>query len=368
MSEKIPRYVPTPEDLTKADGMMTNEEKKMSGERFEQKEKEIIEKIKSGQIKAWDKEVNDFEKDKKREMKKEAPLFFIYRDNTLFKKHFPIIQKKLAEMGRAVDKQIFPQGTQEKDIQQWYEENKEMLSKKAIISDRTAEAPYEMADEVKYELGARQVEYLDKLVSDVLMKVLFNDAIPESGDGNIETSKAFITTIIKNILKNPDQHPKKVLLLSSNMGDHLYEFDREKEENAEKDGKKDFSYTKEAREYVTIKIKEWLVECGLESEKIEVIQDEIHGELNIVPGHYFDSRQKKFLEKLDQPDTWIITDRHTGIDNNESESNAPIHSAIVLKMPTGNFFDEAKNHNLISSSEENLENEWEKVLKNEFGK
>ncbi len=36
-------------------------------------------------------------------------------------------------------------------------------------------------------------------------------------------------------------------------------------------------------------------------------------------------------------------------------------------MPPGNFFGEAKNHNLISYSEEEIENEWEKMLKSEFG-
>ncbi len=138
----------------------TTEEKAMSKERFEQKEKEIIEKLKSGQIKSWDKEASDFENEKEEEMKKFAPLFFIYRDNTLFKKHVPIIQKKLVEMGRQVDMQIFPQGTQEENIERWYKENKQLLSKKAIISDRTANIPYKMKDEIKYDLGARRIEYL----------------------------------------------------------------------------------------------------------------------------------------------------------------------------------------------------------------
>ncbi len=209
---------------------------------------------------------------------------------------------------------------------------------------------------------------VDQLISKVLKKVLFGENMPKSGDGNIETSKKFMTTIIKNILKNPDQHPEKVLLLSSNMGDHFFEFDKEKLKKEKEENKiENFSYSEEACEYVTTKIKKWLVECGLESKKIKVIKDKVAGKLNIVPGHYFDSEQKKLLEKIDQPKTWIITDRHTGIDNNEEESNRPIHSGIVLKMPLGNFFDEAKNHNLIYSSKKKIENEWKKILKNEFG-
>lgn len=358
------QYQPTKEEIKKAEDMMTEQEKQMSTQRFEQKEKEIIEKIKSGQIRSWSGEAIDFEKEKEEDMKRHAPLAFIYRDNTLFKKHVPIILKNLAEMGRHVDIQIFPEGTQREDIKKWYEENKELLSKKAIVSDRTADIPSEMNAEVKYKLGARKVEDLDRLISKVLKKILLGEV--EESDGNIETSKRFITTIIKNILKNHDQHPEKVLLLSSNMGSHLSEFDREKLKEGEKENK-DFAWTEEAREYVTVKVKEWLVECGLESEKIEVIQDKISGQLNRIPGCYFSGEQKKFLEKLDKPNTWIITDRHTGIDNNESETNAPIRSAIVLKMPLGNFYDEAKNHNLIYSSEEEIENEWKNVLKNEYG-
>lgn len=358
-------YQPTKEEIKKAEDMMTEEEKQMSAQIFKQKEKEVIEKIKSGQIRSWSEEAEDFEKEKVEEMKRHAPLSFIYRDNTLFKKHVPIILKNLAEMGRQVDTQIFPESTQKKDIEKWYEENKKLLSKKAIISDRTANIPYKMKKEVNYELGAREVEDLDRLTSKVFKKILFGEAEPKS-KGDIETSKRFMTTIIKNILKNPNQHPEKVLLLSSNMGDHLSDFDREKLKEGEKENK-DYAWTGEARKYVTAKVKEWLVGCGLESKKIEVIQDKITGKLNIIPGNYFNSEQEKFLEKLDRPNTWIITDRHTGIGNNESETNAPIRSAIVLKMPLGNFYEEAKNHNLIYYSEKEIENEWKNVLKNEFG-
>lgn len=355
MPKSPEQYKPTKEEIKKAEDMMTNDERAMSKTRFEEKEKEIIGKIKSGQIKSWDKEAQDFEKEKIKEMKQSAPLFFIYRDNTLFKKYVPIILKNLADMGRTVDIQIFPKGTQEKDIEKWYKENKELLSKKAIVSDGTATIPYQMEGEIKYELGARKVEGLDRIISEVLEKILFGGKKPKiDGDGDIETSKKFMTTIIKNILKNPDQHPEKVLLLSSRMGDHLAGFDlpefyREKSEEEKKENK-DYVRREEACKYVTAKVKEWLVECGLESKKIEVIQGE-----------------QKFLEKLDQPNTWIITDRHTHITNDESETDAPIRSAIVLSMPLGNFYNDAKNHNLIYSSEEEIENEWKNVLKNEFG-
>ncbi len=261
-------------------------------------------------------------------------------------------------MGRQVDMQNFPEGTQRREIEEWYKENKGLLSQKAIISDGTASIRYnKMYDEIRYDFGARVVENLDTLANRVLTGVLFGENALESDNGSIETNKRFMTTIIKNILKNPDQHPKEVQILSSHMGDHLGTFDGDSMEKTEEG----------AQEYVVTKIKEWLVESGLESEKIKVIPDEIGGRLNIVPGHYFGEQQREFLRKIDKPDTWIITDRHTGIGNDESLTNAPIRSGIVLKMPLGDFFEEVKNHNFVSYSEEEVENEWSKVLKSEFG-
>lgn len=346
MPKSPEQYQPTKEDVKKAEDIMTEEEKQMSAQRFEQKEKENI-----------------------KEMQRHAPLLFVYRDNTLFKKYVPIILKNLAEMGRQVDVMIFPEDTQREDIHKWYEENKELLSKKAIVSDVTAGIPYEMQDEVRYELGAREVESVDRLINKVLQKILFGDSIDEDGiedprgDGNVETSKRFITTVVKNILKNPNQHPEKVLILSSNMGDHIGEFDAEfdAEETSKMRNDFDFRYTKdtkEACEYVTAKVKEWLVESGLESEQIEVITDTIPNR----------SREEleEFLEKLDQPNTWVITDRHTSIGSRESDRRR-MRSAIVLKMPLGNFYEEAREQGILCSSEEEFEKEWKNLLKNEFG-
>lgn len=362
MSEK---YQATKEEIKKAESMLTEDQKKMSAERFRQKEEEIIETSnKYGSFKLSDK-LADFEEEKTREMKKSAPLFFIYRNNTLFKKYIPIILKNLNEMGRQVDVQIFPEGTQGADIERWYQENKELLSKKAIISDRTADIPHTISiKELKYELGARNVGDLDELINRVFKKIIFGNA-EFKNDGKIETSKEFMIMIVKNILKNQDQWPKKVLLLRSNMGDHFYEFDEEKLKE-EKKKNKDYSYTEEAGEYIVAKVKEWLIECGLKPEQVEIVPDIIREKLNIAPGSSFNNEQIKFLEKLDQPNTWIITDRHTRIDNNESETSVPIYLAVVLKMPLGDFFNEVKEHNLIYFSEEEIGNEFKKMLIEEF--
>ncbi len=347
-------YQPTKEEIQKAEDMMTDKEKAMSKTMFEEKEKEIIEKIKSGQINSRDNETLDFEKEKIEDMKKNAPLFFIYRDNTLFKNHIPTILKKLTEMGRQVDTQIFPEGTKDEDIKKWYEENKKLLSKKAIVSDQTANIPYKIA-ESKYELGFRRVDDIDRLAGRVFMEILFGGNLPEGNMGNLEKNKRFMTAIIKNILENPDQHPKEVHILSNKMGSHIHNFDRERIKKANEDGVEYFQDTKDACEYIADKVKEWLIESGLESEKIKIT-------------YYSDSEQKSFLEKIDKPGTWIITDRHTIISNDKSGTNAPIRSAIVLKMPPGDFYDEAKKHNLISYSEEAIDKEWDRILKNEFGK
>ncbi len=80
---------------------------------------------------------------------------------------------------------------------------------------------------------------------------------------------------MQNILKKPEQHPEKVIILSSNMGDHIPEFDKEKWEKRTLEDERNFSHTKEAEDYVTNNLKEWIIECGINPEKIEIIQGNI---------------------------------------------------------------------------------------------
>ncbi len=364
-----------------------------SKQAFEQREQEIAKKILSGEINAWDTEVGEFEKEKMAEMKKNAPLFFIYRDNELFRKHLPIVQKQLLEMGRELEAQVFPQGTSKEDIKKWYAENINVLSQKAVMSDQTARIPYDSEKKTKYELGARTIGSFDELTSRVLEDVLLgaHEGEYNRGKSDRENSAKLMIILIKNILENPVNRPEKVKILSSNMDNHLGDFDNVEfvrgqmytsrtqkeaienypiEENMLEQQKKQVHQSREA---ACIKnavefIKLWLIESGFVPEQIEIIDGRIVGDPNrIQDSVYFDDVQKKFLEEVDAPNTWVITDRHTGI-TNDLRSNAPLRSATVLRMPQSNFFDDAMNHNLVSCSEEKLEAVWERILKSEFGK
>ncbi len=79
-------YQPTKEEIKKAEDMMTDKEKAMSKGRFEEKEKEIIGKIKSGQIKLSDEEAINFEKEKREDMKK-TRLYFLFIEIILYLKN-----------------------------------------------------------------------------------------------------------------------------------------------------------------------------------------------------------------------------------------------------------------------------------------
>lgn len=313
-------------------------------EKLEQREKEIVKKIKLGQIETWDKKVVDFEKEKTKEMKKHATLFFIYRNNTLFEKQYPIIEKYLTKMGRQVDTQIFPQGTSEKEIQEWYKKNEELLSKKAIVSDQTARIPYEIEKRVMYDLGAREVGGLDKLIDIVMRKIVFGESKDKTDD--IESDKKFMITIVKNILMNPNRHPKKVLIFLSRMGDHLIK------------GAGVEPYSEAGEQYMVTKIKEWLIEGGIESQKIEKRKEKICSEPN---SSGISCINQDVLNNVDKPNYWIITDRHTDIKPDSTSL------AIALGMPLGNFYKDAKENGLINYSEEEIMDKWKEVLEKEFG-
>lgn len=343
----------------------TEEETKK--DELERREKEIAKKLKAGKITKWSPEVREFEKEKVEYMKENAPLFFIYRDNPLFSDHIPIILKKLTEMGRQVETQIFPAGTPEEEMKKWYERNKKLLSQKAVILDWKTDGCFgKEIEEEKYDLGSRLVMNLDGLMQKVTLRLLFGEDVPKIEitnrpvpeiENSIETNKRIVTTITKAILKNPEYCPKEVVILSTSMADHDLEFDREI----------GVMKYEEREEYIITKIKEWLVESGIDPQKIRISRKEIHGNRARSGYFYFDEEQRKFLKEIDKPGTWIITDRHTLITNDESKTNAPIRSAILLRMPPANFFRDAIEQKIIHYSQEDLERVWEEVLRSEFG-
>ena len=247
-------------------------------------------------------------------------------------------------MGRQVDTQIFPQGTSEKEIQEWYKKNEELLSKKAIVSDQTARIPYEIEKRVMYDLGAREVGGLDKLIDIVMRKIVFGESKDKTDD--IESDKKFMITIVKNILMNPNRHPKKVLIFLSRMGDHLIK------------GAGVEPYSEAGEQYMVTKIKEWLIEGGIESQKIEKRKEKICSEPN---SSGISCINQDVLNNVDKPNYWIITDRHTDIKPDSTSL------AIALGMPLGNFYKDAKENGLINYSEEEIMDKWKEVLEKEFG-
>jgi len=80
-----------------------------------------------------------------------------------------------------------------------------------------------------------------------------------------------------------------------------------------------------------------------------------------------DGEDKNFLETIDTQKTWIITDRHTIINNEKHyEMGNLIKSATVLKMPLSDLLDSALKYNLISCNEKTIDEAFDYVLKKEF--
>lgn len=312
--------------------------------------------------------MQDFENEKIKEMKENTPIFIVGRNNSLFESYIPKIVNYLAEMGRQVETKIFPQGTDEKKIEEWYKDNAQaMLTGKAIISDQTASVPYELSKEMRNEInGSRSVGNIDNLIRKVFNEILIGNSemrfnIFEGADP--EKIKTFMINTIQHILSNPQNNPEKIIIFKNKMGHHTNEIvDVKKDQYKHLDTHAASTISKEAGNqagidagnYVVAQIKEWLENGGF---AIEKIQEKAEGNNEYRDGV---SKYSKIFEESDLPNAWIIIDRHNDIKPGDAKS------AIVLGMPASNFYHDAMENNLINFSDEEIEKTLKDVLKKEF--
>lgn len=368
------KYVPSPEEITKAEEMMTPGERMAS----EKRERELR-----------------YEK---------LPVLLLYRDNDLFEQKTPELLETLKSFGRTVEVQRFPRETDPKIIGEWSAQHAKEMQDKIVVSDNTCgqarssinkqilkevenQTGKEPGAEISNKIGDLLKEqhkfgYLDQLYNQPLEIILRNKSgekleFSQFGmrqrewqiDLTMEETGQIFSEIIKQILKNPENKPEKVGIFITHLYDHspfntLFWERRDKEPgNA---GKKEYEKTlsldseKALLNEITEIIKNWLIDAGISQDIIETAG---------VPGPFFSqasSEQKEKMReefiKFDKKGYWLFRDRHINLSSADNKAMS-LKQGLELQLPLENLFNGVKDKGLIGGLDKTeIENAIQKSL------
>ena len=71
-----------------------------------------------------------------------GPMAVIYRDNDLFQEYVPEIESYIKSLNGEIQLAPFSKGTDKYTIQKWYEENRDALAGKVLLTDNTCYPEY----------------------------------------------------------------------------------------------------------------------------------------------------------------------------------------------------------------------------------
>lgn len=332
-------YQPSLEETTKAEEMMTGDQKEASEERV-----------------------------KSLEQKEQLPpVLVVYRYNDSFKEQILEMVKDLSAMGRKVEIQKFPFNTNKEEIENWYMQHKNDISGKEIISDWTASIPFSMREEL-ISKGVQESGKLDELINEAARRTVLGEKYRELDisknreEWTIEKSAEFFSAIIKHILKNPNNIPDNVVLLEDHILDHL-PFDKKELINelgikGEDFNNRSIDQNERMERLASEKLKGWLNNGGLNIDRGHFVVQRYRAQIGGGESHV----DKSLIGFADNPNYWVIADRHTGLSQND------FNAARFLYLPEGDFYKTAMDAGLIDiKPEESVEN-LKKVLEEKFAK
>ena len=301
-------------------------------------------------------------------------ILIIYRDNDLFEKQIPEMERIFSAMGRKVEIKNFPRGTDKNEIEEWHKENIERLAGVEIISDTTAKTPHGLYKEFQSQ-GTKSIGDLDDLMKKATEKVIWGmeggydryNAIGMARRPDLsehQQLKECYSPLIKHVLESQENVPNKIYLFSDHIIDHanvgaytgisyeneLYSY-LQSDFNHNFDGNPEYKKIKE--EFIskyTEEIKELLVESSINNEKI-VIKSE--------------RPSKQELQEIDQPGNWVIIDRHSDMFGGKEQIT--LANAKKLNLPEDSFFNSAREAGLIDIPNEEFVQKLEEIIKEKFG-
>jgi hypothetical protein len=282
-------------------------------------------------------------------------------------------------MGRKVSVQAFQEGTSKEEIQNWLEENKNSIyQENGFITDWTVRMTFDYPVDLKFE--NRDIGRLDEIIRKSLLRLLLkseeevlkNLLAGEEGKGSpyvkdMEENKIIFTSVIKNMLQDPENVPKKVYVFSYRMIDHISVLGKDplyeeltgkmaEAQNQEDKSRFKKIYTQTSETIANNIVKNWLIEGGIEPSKIVIVTEDF-SQYSTVPI----SERSKLIREVDKPNVWIIADRHQRIPS----LYGPFTSAKFFQWPIDSFIHDVINiySNMFSFSEEEIENALRESLK-----
>jgi len=342
------------------------------------REEEILQKLQRGEHKSLDEEYVRFKEEFKKEILNRGALIFIYRDNNLFRRYMPIATKIITEMGHKISVYAFPEGTSEEEIENWLEKNKNSIYQENLfITDDTVYfAASNLPKSEKSKFVHRHISLgLDKIIRQAFLRILFKseekllqEMLSKEAKSAMhdfygkEENRIIFTSIVKSILRNPENVPEKVIIFTSNLSDHVTDLGLKElggkllEAQRQEDEKLKLEMYTQIDETIANMIKDWLIECGIEPSKIEIVKTGDLSKYSEVPY----SERLKIIKGVDKPNVWVIADRHIRI----SSDYGPYTMAKLFGMPVGSFVDDAmKAYHMFSFSEEEIESALRETLK-----
>lgn len=318
-------------DILHKAGLVENKEvlekEQRKAEEFKQKIEnlnELAENVEKG--------ICELNNEKLRETLESIPsLLFIYRSNELFEKFLPNAVENIKSAGSKITEKVFPQGTDIKEIEAWYEEHSGELAGKIITTDRTCKLPEEISkdkntietlyDSLDSRFEKLTMEYMTALMSRVGKFGWKNSGIGYIGEGDaVEGTGRGMQELLKIAFENKERVPEKVYLVKERITDHWYEYD--------------VGLKKVTPEFAVDTVKKWLTQGGVSEQSLVVVEKPEDIEKNST------GRAK---------DTWIVIDRHNSGSIKRLREYG--ENVKILQLPFADFAQDVIKNKLITPSD-----------------
>lgn len=278
--------------------------------------------------------------EEKKNMEKLPSIFIAFRDNDLFKEQIPEIVKKLQLMGRNVNIQNFPKGTEKEEIKKWYEGNKDKLQGMEIISDYTFQQYAGL--KVQPELVLDWI--MDDAAEIAVIGSSHDKMFEASAEKALDIERQIFIRIIKRIQEKTNGRIKKIFLVKQINNHHSRYFLKTTMELQDKSGKDQNKSLKEKEQEYAELLKQWSEIAGIQ--KIQIVNSP-----NEVPE-----------TASEEEGTYVIYDRH--IDQNIGlifyDKKLPLPVADLLYEAKKKFGDLTKHGEVKSIISEILEKKFGK--------